>query len=241
MQKTDLILDHIIQRLKGAEIKETPFPHFFIEKIFPQEFYERILHNMPDPSALIATASGWPFKEDNYHRLNLSQDLDLLSGDTKQFWVEVREVMQSPRLSHAVVKFCSRYVMQHRNVWSRLKVKALRNYEANCTLHRITGEYELKVHTDARRKIVALLFNLPGDETSCNFGTGVYVPKERGLTDTGRGNFEFDDFDRVYRSPFKENTLFGFVKNDYSFHGVEKIPAAIQGRDVLLYNINIAK
>lgn len=239
MEKTSSVLSHIVQKLKEAEVKVEPYPHFFIEEIFPQEFYEQILNNMPDSSDLIATTSGWPTKEDNYHRLNLLQDLNLLTGDVKEFWIGVREIMSSPTLSAAVVELCSAHVMRHRNAWARFKVKALRKYESNYTLHRITDEYELKIHTDARRKIVALLFNLPKDETTYEYGTGVYVPKAKGLTDTGRGNFEFSDFERVYRAPFMENSLFGFVKNDYSFHGVEKIPSEIQGRDVLLYNINL--
>ena len=100
---------------------------------------------------------------------------------------------------------------------------------------RDTADYSIKVHTDIKRKAITLLFYLPHDLSTLNYGTSVYVPKEKGFTSDGGKRFEFDLFDKVYTAPFMPNSVFGFKRADNSFHGVERQGSGV--RNVLLYNL----
>ena len=45
---------------------------------------------------------------------------------------------------------------------------------------------------------------------------------------------------KVQTMPYRSNSLFGFLKTDLSFHGVEPIEEEDIARDVILYDIRIA-
>jgi hypothetical protein len=51
----------------------------------------------------------------------------------------------------------------------------------------------------------------------------------------------FDAFKKVTTMPFKPNSLFGFLRTDRSFHGVDQINDEGVVRDLLLYNIYVPK
>jgi hypothetical protein len=109
------------------------------------------------------------------------------------------------------------------------------NYLPYIRFVRDTADYSIKVHTDIKKKAITLLFYLPGDLSTLNYGTSVYVPKEQGFTSDGTKRFEFELFEKVYTAPFMPNSVFGFKRANNSFHGVERQGSGI--RNVLLYNL----
>ena len=40
--------DHVIARVADAPVKRLPMPHFYLEEVFPQDFYQELLVNLPD-------------------------------------------------------------------------------------------------------------------------------------------------------------------------------------------------
>jgi hypothetical protein len=109
------------------------------------------------------------------------------------------------------------------------------NYTPYMRWVRDTPEYRIKPHTDIKKKAVTLLFYMPGDMSVRDYGTSVYVPKEKGFTSDGTRRFEFEHFEKVYTAPFVPNSVFGFKRADNSFHGVEQKGLGV--RNVLLYNL----
>jgi hypothetical protein len=109
------------------------------------------------------------------------------------------------------------------------------NYYPYIRFVRDTADYSIKVHTDIKKKAITLLFYLPGDLSTLNYGTSVYVPKEKGFESDGTKRFEFELFEKVYTAPFMPNSVFGFKRANNSFHGVERQGSGI--RNVLLYNL----
>jgi hypothetical protein len=100
---------------------------------------------------------------------------------------------------------------------------------------RDTPDYQIKPHTDIKKKALTLLFYLPTDLSAQDYGTSIYVPKEKGFTSDGTKRFEFDLFDKVFTAPYVPNSVFGFKRSDNSFHGVERKGSGV--RNVLLYNL----
>src|SRR5262245_57135858 len=43
----------LVYKFANAPIREFPYPHFFIENVFPKDFYDSLQANIPDPSAMI--------------------------------------------------------------------------------------------------------------------------------------------------------------------------------------------
>lgn len=81
-------------------------------------------------------------------------------------------------------------------------------------------------HTDSLRKLLSLMIYFPNDDkVEKNYGTQFWSTKIKNYT-----NKHFDNNQnfsllakKLYKTPFIENTLFGFIRNNYSWHSVEPI------------------
>ena len=95
--------------------------------------------------------------------------------------------------------------------------------------------YSLGPHTDYSGKVATLLFYLPDSASSGPWGTSIYAPKssQKVLADQ---HYYHEDFNLVYTFPFAPNTMFGFLRTDNSWHGVEPLTEDIK-RDTLHYTI----
>ena len=90
--------------------------------------------------------------------------------------------------------------------------------------------YSIGPHTDSTREPATMLFYLAKDQTMQDHGTSIYLPKTRNFTSDGTVHHNRSDFDLHYTAPYVPNSVFGFVRSDNSFHGVEPTTAE---RDVL--------
>ena len=102
-------------------------------------------------------------------------------------------------------------------------------------------DYSIAPHTDKPDKVVSLLFYLPADESLRELGTSLYVPKDPAFRCDGSIRHPFELFRKVTTAPFLPNSLFGFLKTDQAFHGVEVIDRPAVERNLLLYNIYVRK
>jgi hypothetical protein len=48
----DDIFAHIMNKLSQATVHSTPYPHFYIENIFPDSFYQEMIANLPNTSSV---------------------------------------------------------------------------------------------------------------------------------------------------------------------------------------------
>src|SRR5688500_939423 len=47
VQSTNLAFSHFADRLREAEVSVDPYPHYCLENIFPDDYYQLILKNLP--------------------------------------------------------------------------------------------------------------------------------------------------------------------------------------------------
>lgn len=100
--------------------------------------------------------------------------------------------------------------------------------------------YSLGPHSDSTKKVLTLLFYLPGDLSQEHLGTSIYMPRDPSFICLGGPHYPFEKFERIYSVPFRPNALFGFVKTANSFHGVEPLKEHEScRRQLLLYDINV--
>lgn len=224
-------LEHVIYKIRNTPILHYPFPHFFIENVFPQDFFNTLL-----PS--LNTLTYEPLAGGYKSRLATSQMpscMELFSED---------EGMH--RFTKAVM---ATFVKEF---YERFPSTGRPEFRAEWRFIRDSEGYSIGPHTDAPQKVVSLLFYLcaeyPPEQLSETFylddywhdysqyGTGIYVPEDGRKTCPGGPHHKFEGFREVWRAPFFGNSCFGFWKTANSWHAVEKITAKIR-RDVLLFNI----
>jgi hypothetical protein len=81
--------------------------------------------------------------------------------------------------------------------------------------------YSIGPHTDGSEKS-SILYYLAEDDSKPHLGTSIYLPKKKGFTCNGKKHHDFKDFEKVKTIPYLPNTAFGFMRCDWSFHGVEQ-------------------
>lgn len=200
-------LDHLIGRLHDAEVKPLPFPHVYVTRCFPVEYYDEILENLPEDTA---------YQDRTYENRAMVSTKDLQT----LFWKDLSEWMTSYESIGAV--------MDMFNITER-------NIAVDVRLVRDKTGYAIKPHTDVRRKLISLLFYLPESVSDADAGTSIMVPKNRDFTSDGNARYDFENFLIVKTAPFMPNTMLGFPRSDISFHGV--MPTSVAIRNVLLLNL----
>jgi hypothetical protein len=97
--------------------------------------------------------------------------------------------------------------------------------------------WDLGPHTDQSDEILGLFFYLPSDVSTSHLGTSIYTPKESGLTSPEGGRYLREFFDCANTLPFLPNSVFGFLRNDTSFHGVECVKKTRDVRNLISIQI----
>ena len=204
------VQEHVVAALQKAEKKDSPFPHFFAESVFPVAFYEEIQQFLA--------------KKTDYHSESFANRTFADKTD-----IPGAKFMLSKEFFKEMLYLFPEEVKQEFGGKSAQFSRELR-------LIRDHKYYKIGPHTDAAWKVLSLLFYLPSDYSSREHGTSIFVPKDSTFRCAGGPHYPFDKFNEVWRAPFIPNSCLGFWKNSQSFHGVVPIPVEIQ-RDVLLYNI----
>jgi hypothetical protein len=206
-------VEHVAYRLRNATVNRYPFPHFYVEEVFPWEFYYSLLDNLPQDYKPLGS-----FKSRTY-------------TDTLP---EMMEGFKSSYFANAVLAIFGK------EFWERFPNAGRPKLSTEWRFIRDSEDYQIGPHTDAERKVVSLLFYLPMGMDNTDVGTGIFVPQDHAQTCAGGPHYGFEGFDEVWRAPFVPNSVLGFWKNENSWHGVRKIHREIE-RNVLLFNIYAQK
>ena len=117
----------------------------------------------------------------------------------------------------------NRYIYDIRNgFWGMIsdEFKDIYGPQTRTQLCRDLPGYSIGPHTDGREKST-ILYYLAEDDSKVHLGTSIYIPKKKGFRCDGTKHHNFEDFEKVKTIPYLPNTGFGFVRCDWSFHGVE--------------------
>ena len=218
-------LDHFIDRLHSARVELDPFPHYCLEDVFPDDYYQQLLSNLPPADVYDNLYEVTDLKLDHFrHR----DQRDMTDGWTnslppplKPFWDSFNAWFLGPQLAQAVLESFS----SQRPSWPEVSV------ESQFIRHR--AGYFLGPHSDLYTKLVVLLIYLAPDNSAEQLGTSLYRPKDPSFTCPDSKHYDFKDFIRVKTAPYRRNSLLAFMRSDISFHGLE--PLSTGGRDVIQY------
>jgi hypothetical protein len=234
-------LSHFVTRLRTAEVVFEPYPHYYLENVFPTEYYQELLRHLPTSAAYENYLSyATLFKLDHF-QYRVQRGINEgwtknLPAELREFWGSFNEWFLGPELAQAALES---FAAPLRSRFGEGTPWPMVSLEAQLFRHR--AGYSLGPHSEWRTKIVVLLIYLAPDESALHLGTSLYRPKDRGFSCPESKTYPFDDFVRVKTAPYKPNSLLAFLRSDISFHGVEPLSdqdvTALSGRDLIQYVI----
>lgn len=206
--------EHITRKLQDSHKFQDPFPYFFAQNVFPDDFYAEIQQILSQKT---------DFHTESFQNRTFADQIGVPALDfmkSHDFLVDMLQLFRP----QAVAAFGG--------------VKTA--FTRDCRLIRDGIGYKIGPHTDAAWKVLSLLFYLPPTDEYRDYGTSIFTPDDSTATCEGGPHYGFDGFTEVWRAPFVPNSCLGFWKTNKSFHGVYPIPVQFP-RDVLLYNIYRAR
>lgn len=221
-------------KFANAPILGFPYPHFFIQDVFPKDFYDRLQANMPDPSLMIPIAEARPvvgYKERFVLAIGEAEHQEKLPPDKRDFWREFAGWLCSGRLASMALQKFQPIVQQ------RFKNRPAPNFYNEALLVEDITKYSLDPHTDSPKKVITMLFYLPKDMSQSHIGTSIYLPKDPAFKCPGGPHYGYENFVKLHTMPFLPNSLFVFCETDNSFHGVEPVTDPDTRRWLLLFDV----
>jgi len=230
-------LRYVIERLKTAQIVADPYPHYTLDGVFPDGFYQSLLRHLPGPAAYQNLFEITTLKLDHF-RFRDQRDLAdvrkaAMPDALRCFWEEFTSWLLGSELAQAVLDSFAgpmRARFGERARWPAVSVET--------QLIRHQAGYFLNPHTDLSTKLVVLLIYLAPNDTHEHLGTSLYRPKEEGFACPNSAHYPFEDFIHVKTAPYRPNSLLAFERSDRSFHGVEPLAeqdVAECNRDLIQY------
>lgn len=202
------VLAHMAYRICNAPIQTWPFPHIYVQDVFPWDFYHDLLASLPP-------VENYTTGEKNYNGRKFADTVP-----------EILSNLSSPEFLKIATRPFQPWIAK----------RGLSKAFTDLRLIRDQQNYSIGPHTDARWKVLSLLFYLPPDGTLWEHGTSLYIPKDPTFRCEGGPHHLHEDFTRTYTAPYIPNSMIAFFKTDQSFHGVEPITIPCQ-RDLLLWNL----
>jgi hypothetical protein len=231
--------DHVIYQVANTALREHPYAHFFVDSVFPPEFYSALRRNWPSASQLVSLGSTGRVPSTAYPErfvMPLTREsVETFPAEKRAFWQDLGDwMLGSTRFRDAVMY---RFERQLRDRFGAALEDT--DFTHEVLVVRDHTNYALGPHTDAPHKAISLLFYCPDDEAYTHLGTAIYRPVDPAFRCVGGPHYPFERFRKVATMPFKPNALFAFVKTDNSFHGVDPIKDADVLRDLILYDIRV--
>lgn len=227
---------HVFYRVANAPVLSYPFPHFYLESVFPDDYYRQLLEALPPLSAYTPLAQTGTVPVGTYAERFTLQPRQFAGAENQAqaaFWLELANWMEGHEFSNLLVQKFGTAITARFGTGNEFRI----SQEAR--LMRDLTNYSLGPHTDSPRKLVSLLFYLPGDDSRPHLGTSIFEPVDSDFACDGTQHHDFAGFRKVYTAPFRPNSLFAFCKTDNAFHGVMPIGDASIERNVLQYNIYV--
>jgi hypothetical protein len=230
------VLVHLLMRMASVKAEDQPFPHFFVENIFPQHVYDRMLASQPVPEAMVPMGEKHENGDGTYNRHELAlmpETMQSIAPEHRDFWTGVHRALTSPQFKMCVFGKL-RAGLAYRYGCRPEDVNKIAGFPRTAIMRETRG-YSIAPHPDGRRKVVTMQFAMPADESQKDLGTTFY---ERSLSPRDwmqkpRG------FRRAKQMPFLPNCAYGFaVLNNVglkSWHGREMIEGEQGTRSSLLH------
>ena len=232
--------EHVLYQIANAPMREYPYAHLYVNEVFPEDFYAQLRAHWPSASSLTCLGDTGRVPKGAYPErfiLPFSQaEIMKLDESRRPFWLAFGDWLLNHRFMEAVIdKFQA-------HVHARFGDDMYRNnYSSESLIVRDLTNYSIGPHTDAPHRLLSMLFYCPDDDSRRHLGTSIYAPVDPDFRCDGGPHYPHHRFRKIRTMEYRRNSLFAFIKNDHSFHGVDPIGDQNIERDVLLYDIRVER
>ena len=230
---------HFAYKYINSPINIFPFPHLYVQDIFPDIFYSQIQKNLPAQNLLTSLPDLFPdqpgfrnYKDRYVMDLVREESINKIEKDKQEFWRGLGDNFKNGKLSDLLRNKFQYYLNM------RFKLIDNVSFLSEIKLINDRKNYASSPHTNHPRKVVSVIFYLPTDLSQKLSGTSIYIPKDTSFDCIGLKHHHHDDFIKIHTNDFLPNSVFAFIKTNNSFHGVEKL-VSDERRWVLLYDIYV--
>ena len=245
------MIDYIINTINETVITTEPFEHKFVNNIFPDEYYKKLIKNLPKKDEYIPiNKSGTVTKNYAAERYMFDLNFDNIKKLNKlqqQTFTELINVFTSPNFFNAINNNFKKIIQKRISEFTDFEKKLIGEdkfeFSIQAMLVKDLQKYKLGAHTDITTKFLTFLFYIPKDLSQVELGTALYKPKSGIEIQMGeKGNYHAtlemtkEYFDVVGKVPFSPNSLLLFPRTNDSFHGVEIINKENTERDLIQLN-----
>ncbi len=235
---SSIVEEHVLYQIANAPVREYPYAHIYVEDVFPPDFYQALRNNWPDASSFVSLGDTGRVPKNAYRERFVMPftpaEIDKLNESRRPFWQDFAGWILTQRFMTSVIdKFAPQVKARFGDDLYRC------GFEADSLVVRDITNFNIGPHTDAPHRLLSMLFYCPDDDALQHLGTSIYVPRDPAFTCGGGPHHPHRLFHKVKTMVYKPNTLFAFIKNDRSFHGVEPIGDPDVLRDILLYDVRV--
>jgi hypothetical protein len=192
-------------RISETRLIDTPFPQLIISNVFPEEFYQFILSQIPLPEEM--------------HRrrnidLGINQNRCIVDASVlgTSFWDEFVTWFGGRRFAEELLRKFGAKFEDHYYVTTQLVQDRI--------------GYEIGPHSDIASKVLTIVFYLPLNNSTPECGTSICRTLDPSLVGMQR-HHSWDSFEESHVLLYKRNTAMAFRRTDRSFHAVRSIQANI--------------
>jgi hypothetical protein len=225
---------HLLYKIINAAVRTYPFPHIYVEDVFPADFYRDMTANFPaaDEMRSIEEERNVPkgLYPERYILTLSAEKAAALPESRRPVWQRVSQFLLSAQFGETLLWKFSDVVkprLQHGTDGLSSEILLVDDRE----------NYSIGPHTDNPSKVLTALFYLPAGDTRPEIGTSIYLPNNPNFRCPGGPSHPVEQFQRVVTMPYKPNALFAFAKTDFSFHGVERVSALQARRQLMIYDV----
>lgn len=226
---------NLLYNIINAPIRPYPFPHLYVENVFPEQFYRDMLAAFPAADQLRPIAQERHLPRDMYpNRFIVTlgpEALAAMAERQRAVWARLHDFLLGREFAETLMWKFGDVVSRRFSDMTGLV------FRSEALLVDDRENYALGPHTDNQKKVVTALFYLPDDDDQPELGTTVYVPNDPAFRCAGGPEYAARDFQRVTTMPYRRNALFAFAKTDNSFHGVEAVASLSSRRKLVICDI----
>jgi hypothetical protein len=230
--------EHAIYQVANAAMRAHPYPHLYVEQVFPPEFYSALRLHWPTSSQLVSLDSTGRVTVGAYAERFIMPLNDVEIGKlppaSREFWTEFQAWFLGGAFLYSLLEKFDPFILARFGDGAREA-----SFAPEVLIVRDHTNFKIGPHTDAPHRLLSLLFYCPDDESRKHMGTSIYKPVDPDFRCPGGPHHAREKFNKVRTMEYKPNTLFAFFKTDNSFHGVEPIQEADTLRDLILYDIRV--
>jgi hypothetical protein len=209
----DAVLAHARQTVGRAQLQTDPCPHILLERVFPDDVYDRLVEALPSPVF---------FEKVSEHRDEMPVPLTFAPAYSRLAWRLFHDAIEEALLPAVIEKFRPALDAFVRETWPSLESwdrAGITLRAANPRLMLRRRGYVIKPHRDPRWAFLVALFYFAPRGSSHTYGTQLYRLKvERDEAHTSPMWLEPDEVELVKDVPGIGNSAVIFL-NSTGAHG----------------------